>query len=72
MHDIRSIRENPADFDRGLAEAGHGAALRALIGLDDRRKAAVSALQDALERRNAARRRSARPRRAKDEAGRRS
>ncbi|MET0744268.1 MAG: serine--tRNA ligase, partial [Microvirga sp.] len=52
MHDIRAIRENPADFDRGLAKRGMEPLSETLIGLDDRRKAAVSALQNALELRN--------------------
>jgi seryl-tRNA synthetase len=52
MHDIRAIRENPAVFDRGLAKRGMEPLSGTLIGLDDRRKAAVSALQNALELRN--------------------
>ncbi|MCB8822103.1 serine--tRNA ligase [Microvirga rosea] len=53
MHDIRFIRENPAAFDKGLQSRNMGPLSASLIALDDRRKAAVSALQTAQERRNA-------------------
>ncbi|MGO4704262.1 serine--tRNA ligase [Microvirga sp. 2MCAF38] len=53
MHDIRSIRENPAGFDQGLKSRGMESLSARLIALDDRRKNAVSALQAAQERRNA-------------------
>ena len=53
MHDIRLIRENPDAFDQGLRHRGLEPLAAALIGLDDRRKDAVSALQAAQERRNA-------------------
>lgn len=53
MHDIRSIRENPAAFDQGLRNRGMEPLSSHLIALDDRRKSAISALQAATERRNA-------------------
>jgi seryl-tRNA synthetase len=53
MHDIRSIRENPAAFDQGLRNRGMEPLAERLIALDDARKSAVSALQAATERRNA-------------------
>ncbi|HEV2565473.1 MAG TPA: serine--tRNA ligase [Microvirga sp.] len=53
MHDIRSIRENPAAFDQGLRNRGMDPLSAQLIALDDRRKSAISALQAATERRNA-------------------
>jgi seryl-tRNA synthetase len=53
MHDIRLIRDNAAAFDKGLRDRGLPEQAATLIALDDRRKAAVSALQSALERRNA-------------------
>jgi seryl-tRNA synthetase len=53
MHDIRSIRENPAAFDQGLRNRGMEPLSAHLIALDDGRKSAVSALQAATERRNA-------------------
>ena len=54
MHDIRFVRENPTRFDEGLAARGRAPLAASLIALDDTRKAAVSALQIAQERRNAA------------------
>lgn len=54
MHDIRTIRENPAGFDAGLARRGLEP-LSALIGEEDARWRAVStALQEGLARRNEA------------------
>jgi len=53
MHDIRSIRENPAAFDQGLRNRGMEPLSAQLIALDDKRKSAISALQAATERRNA-------------------
>jgi seryl-tRNA synthetase len=53
MHDIRSIRENPAAFDKGLLNRGMEPLSAKLIALDDARKSAISALQAATERRNA-------------------
>jgi seryl-tRNA synthetase len=53
MHDIRLIRENAAAFDQALRNRGLEPLSGQLIALDDRRKSAVSALQQALERRNA-------------------
>ncbi|HXN44123.1 MAG TPA: serine--tRNA ligase, partial [Xanthobacteraceae bacterium] len=54
MHDIRWIREHAEEFDRGLARRGHPPAARALIALDERRRAAITQLEGALARRNAA------------------
>lgn len=54
MHDIRWIRDNPEAFDAGLAARALAALSTSLIALDDARKAAVSTLQAAQERRNAA------------------
>lgn len=54
MHDIRWIRDNPEAFDAGLATRGLAALSASVLALDDARKAAVSTLQAAQERRNAA------------------
>ena len=54
MHDIRLIRENPEAFDEGLRRRGFGPRAESLIALDERRRAAIAALQHAQERRNAA------------------
>src|SRR5215217_5163833 len=53
MHDIRLIRDNPAAFDEGLTKRGLPPLSAELIGLDERRRAAIAGLQTAQERRNA-------------------
>ncbi|HST94784.1 MAG TPA: serine--tRNA ligase, partial [Microvirga sp.] len=68
MHDIRAIRDNPEGFDRGLRNRGLEPLSERLIALDDRRKSAVSALQNALERRNAMSKEIGRAKAGKDEA----
>jgi len=54
MHDIRKIRENPQDFDAGLARRGAAALSAELIALDDERKALGALAQDIQSERNAA------------------
>jgi seryl-tRNA synthetase len=54
MHDIRSIRDDPAAFDAGLARRGLPPRSSELLALDDRRRAVIGDLQKAQERRNAA------------------
>ena len=54
MHDIKTIRDDPAAFDAGLARRGLPPRAAELIALDDRRRAAIAELQRAQERRNAA------------------
>jgi seryl-tRNA synthetase len=53
MHDIRAIREDPEAFDRGLRRRGLSPRAESLVALDERRRAAILALQTAQERRNA-------------------
>ncbi len=53
MHDIRAIRENPEAFDKGLERRGLGPRAELLVALDEKRRAAILALQSAQERRNA-------------------
>src|SRR5580700_1922440 len=53
MHDIRAIRENPEAFDDGLQRRGLSPRAQSLIALDEKRRAAILALQTAQERRNA-------------------
>jgi seryl-tRNA synthetase len=53
MHDIRAIRENPEAFDEGLRRRGLSPHAESLIALDEKRRAAILALQTAQERRNA-------------------
>jgi seryl-tRNA synthetase len=53
MHDIKSIRDNPHAFDDGLRRRGLSARADSLIALDEKRRAAMTELQRAQERRNA-------------------
>jgi seryl-tRNA synthetase len=54
MHDIKSIRDNPETFDAGLARRGLAALSPRILDLDQRRRAAQTALQEAQARRNEA------------------
>jgi seryl-tRNA synthetase len=51
MHDIRAIRDDPAAFDAALARRGVTPQAAALLSLDDTRRAAIVAAQDAHTRR---------------------
>src|ERR1700722_4029292 len=50
MHDIRAIRENPEAFDDGLRRRGLSSRAEELIGLDEKRRAAILAHQIPHER----------------------
>ena len=52
MHDIRFIRDNPADFDAGMKRRGLGPQAAPIVALDERRRAIQTALQDAQKKRN--------------------
>ena len=54
MHDLRSIRENPAAFDAGLALRGLEAASPRILELDAQRRAVSTRMQEGLARRNEA------------------
>ena len=54
MYDIRWIRENPEAFDRGLIRRGLEPVSGKLLLLDERRRAAIAASEQAQARRNAA------------------
>ncbi len=54
MHDIKLIRDNPDDFDKGRLRRGLDPLSKELLRLDDVRRAAILELQKAQERRNAA------------------
>src|ERR1700733_14130626 len=53
MHDIRVIRENPEAFDEGLRRRGLSPRAESLVAPNEKRRAAILALQSAQERRNA-------------------
>ena len=53
MHDIRSIRNDPAAFDAALVRRGMSPSSPELLDLDRSRRAAQTALQEKQARRNA-------------------
>ncbi|MCW5689580.1 MAG: serine--tRNA ligase [Pseudolabrys sp.] len=68
MYDIRWIRENPEAFDRGLTRRGLEALSAKLIALDEKRRAAITASEQAQARRNAASKEIGQAKAKKDEA----
>jgi seryl-tRNA synthetase len=69
VHDIKTIRDDPASFDAGLARRGLAPLAEALIALDETRRAAIAELQRAQERRNAASKEIGQAMARKDAAG---
>src|SRR5947207_2802209 len=68
MHDIKSIRDNPAAFDAGLKRRGLAPLSSPLLAIDERRRAAILASEQAQARRNAASKEIGDAKKAKDEA----
>ena len=54
MHDIRLIRDDPGAFDAGLARRGAEPVAKAILALDEERRALTTKLQEAQSRRNEA------------------
>lgn len=54
MHDLKFIRENPEAFDAGLARRGMEPIAASILTLDEKRRALMTAGQEAQARRNAA------------------
>ena len=54
MHDIRFIRENPEAFDAALARRGLDPVAAEIIALDEAKRAAATAIQEAQAKRNGA------------------
>lgn len=54
MHDIRFIRENPAQFDAAMARRGLKGLSDQVLGIDSARREKISAAETALADRNAA------------------
>src|SRR6185437_13999621 len=52
MHDLRFIRDNPEEFDRGLARRGLPVRADAVLALDKEWRAAETQLQEAQARGN--------------------
>jgi seryl-tRNA synthetase len=68
MHDIRAIRDNPQEFDEGLARRGLEPLSEELLRLDDARKSVIAQLQAAQEMRNARSKEIGKAKASKDEA----
>jgi seryl-tRNA synthetase len=68
MHDIKAIRDNPQAFDAGLARRGLKPLSAALLAIDEKRRAAILASEQAQARRNAASKEIGDAKKSKDEA----
>src|SRR4051794_23868366 len=68
MHDIKSIRDNPQAFDAGLKRRGLAPLSAGLLAIDEKRRAAILASEQAQARRNAASKEIGEAKRSKDEA----
>ncbi|MVT54016.1 serine--tRNA ligase [Bradyrhizobium yuanmingense] len=68
MHDIKAIRDNPQAFDAGLARRGLTPMSASLLAIDEKRRAAIMASEQAQARRNAASKEIGDAKKAKDEA----
>src|SRR4051812_11880959 len=67
MHDIKSIRDDPAAFDAGLQRRGLAAMSASLLAIDEKRRAAILASEQAQARRNAASKEVGFAKKARDE-----
>jgi seryl-tRNA synthetase len=68
MHDIKSIRDNPEAFDAALKRRGLEPLSASLLAIDEKRRAAILASEQAQARRNAASKEIGDAKKAKDEA----
>jgi seryl-tRNA synthetase len=68
MHDIKSIRDNPDAFDAALKRRGLAPLSKSLLAIDERRRTAIVASEQAQARRNAASREIGDAKKNKDEA----
>ena len=68
MHDIKLIRDNPQAFDAGLARRGLKPLSASLLAIDEKRRAAILASEQAQARRNAASKEIGDAKKAKDDA----
>lgn len=68
MHDIRAIRDNPEAFDAALKRRGLEALSASLLAIDERRRTAIVAAEQAQARRNAASKDIGEAKKTKDEA----
>jgi seryl-tRNA synthetase len=68
MHDIKSIRENPEAFDAALKRRGLEPLSASLLAIDEKRRAAILASEQAQARRNSASKEIGDAKKAKDDA----
>jgi seryl-tRNA synthetase len=68
MHDIKSIRDNPQAFDAALKRRGLAPLSPSLLAIDEKRRGAILASEQAQARRNAASKEIGEAKKAKDEA----
>src|SRR5260221_9002889 len=68
MHDIKSIRDNPDSFDAGLKRRGLAPLSPSLLAIDEKRRAAILASEQAQARRNAASKEIGDAKKAKDDS----
>jgi seryl-tRNA synthetase len=67
MHDIKSIRDNPAAFDAALKRRGLEPLSASLLAIDEKRRAAILASEQAQARRNSASKEIGDAKKARDE-----
>jgi seryl-tRNA synthetase len=68
MHDIKSIRDNPEAFDAALKRRGLAPLAKHLLAIDERRRTAIVASEQAQARRNAASKEIGDAKKSKDDA----
>jgi seryl-tRNA synthetase len=68
MHDIKWIRDDPGAFDAGLIRRGLPPMSSSLLAIDEKRRAAILASEQAQARRNAASKEIGDAKKARDEA----
>jgi seryl-tRNA synthetase len=68
MHDIKSIRDTPAAFDAALKRRGLEPLSASLLAIDEKRRAAILASEQAQARRNSASKEIGDAKKAKDDA----
>ncbi|HLZ02267.1 MAG TPA: serine--tRNA ligase [Bradyrhizobium sp.] len=68
MHDIKAIRDNPQAFDAALKRRGLEPLSASLLAIDEKRRTAILASEQAQARRNAASKEIGDAKKAKDEA----
>ena len=68
MHDIKTIRDDPQAFDAALKRRGLEPMSAALLAIDEKRRAAILASEQAQARRNSASKEIGDAKKAKDDA----